>query len=49
MINDDKYRRGYDPAFECGHIIERYNELFCLMYTKVKKISIVASREFVIF
>lgn len=49
VSDNNKYRHIYDSSYQEGHTIERYDNHFCLAYTRIKKVSIVNSREFLIF
>lgn len=50
VINvNNKYRNSYDPTFDSSMVLERYDRYFQLTYTKIKRVSIVAPRDFIIF
>jgi hypothetical protein len=47
--NNARFRAIYDPSFHSGHVTLKLGDRYCISYTRVKKVSFVSGREFLVF
>jgi len=48
ITDQESYRKIYDPAYHSGLFLEKLDEFTWIFYQRVKKVSIVASRDFML-
>ncbi len=48
MANDPKYRSKYDSSYFNSYYLEKINDFTWINYTRVKKVSVVAGRDWIL-
>lgn len=46
--NNEKYRKIYDPSYHSGHALHKVNDSTFINYTRIKKVSFISGREFIL-
>ncbi len=48
LANDPKYRSKYDSSYFSSYFLQKVNDFIWINYTRVKKVSIVSGRDWVL-
>ena len=48
LLCDERYKKTYDDNFDEGHVIEKFADQSYFTWFKVKKVSVVSPRDFVL-